>query len=192
MEFDQVILRRRSIRSYESRPVSDALLEDIIRAGLHAPSGDNLQPWYFVAVRSPAQMARLTEIMGRVAQAIEPTLYERFERHPQIARETTRFIRQMGGAPVCVLAFQLRENDGKTASAMLQGVAAAIENILLSAVDKGLGGCWLTAPLETGADAELRAAFAPGKGPLVALFTLGYPKGEPKALPRKEGRYVIV
>lgn len=192
MEFWQAVLGRRSVRAYDERPIGDALLEEVIRAGLCAPSGDNLQPWYFVAVRSRKEMKRLTQIMECVAHDIEPALQERFSRHPQVARETAGFISRLGGAPVCVLAFTLFEDDGKTATAMVQGVAAAIENMLLAAVDKGLGGCWLTAPLETGADQKLRDAFAPGKGSLVAMVTLGYPKGEAKPLPRKPGRYVLI
>ena len=52
---------------------------------------------------------------------------------------------------------------------------------MLAAVEKGLGGCWLTAPLEAAVGDELRELFAPGKGPLVAMLTIGYPAQNPKA-----------
>ena len=192
MEFQQVIQERRSIRAYESTPIPDEILEEILQDGMWAPSAVNFQPWYFVVIRSQEAMQRLTEVMGRVSRKIEPVLQERFSKHPQVVEETTHFLRQLGGAPVCILAFQLKPDYTKTESTIDQSVSAAIENILLSAVDKGLGGCWLTAPLEAGMDDELRDAFAPGKGKLVALLTLGHPAKVPNAPARKTGRYIMI
>ena len=192
MEFSHVISSRRSIRAYEDKPVSDEILQELLEAGTWAPSAVNLQPWYFVAIKSKEQMKKLVEIMGIVSQRIEPNLKERFAKHPAVVEETTRFVRQMGGAPVCILAFQYKPNYDKMDSSIVQSVAAAIENILLAAVEKGLGGCWLTAPLEAAVGDELRELFAPGKGPLVAMLTIGYPAQNPKAPTRKDGRYIII
>ena len=86
----------------------------------------------------------------------------------------------------------MKDEYEKTASTITQSVAAAIENMLLSATEKGLGSCWLTAPVEAGAGDQLREAFAPGKGELVALLTLGYPEVIPEMPKRKQGRYVIL
>lgn len=41
-----------------------------------------------------------------------------------------------------------------------------MENILLAAVDRGLGGCWMTTPVETMDDEKLREMFAPDHGEL--------------------------
>lgn len=64
--------------------------------------------------------------------------------------------------------------------------------MLLAATDKGLGSCWLTAPVEVGVAAELRDTFAPGKGNLLAVVTMGYSDQVPKTPARKEGRYTII
>lgn len=192
MEFHHIISSRRSIRIYEDKPVSDEMLKELLEAGTWAPSAVNLQPWFFVAIRSKEQLKILAEIMGIVSQKIEPNLRERFAKHPAVVEETTRFVRHMGGAPVCILAFQYRPDYDKTDSSIIQSVAAAIENILLTAVDKGLGGCWLTAPIEAEVGNELRDLFAPGKGPLVAMLTIGYPAQCPQAPARRNGRYIII
>ena len=180
------------MRSYEDRTLPAELLEEILEAGTYAPSAVNYQPWYFVAVQSQEAMEKLTEIMGRVSRKIEPTLQERFPTHPEVVAETTGFIRRLGNAPVCILAFALEPDYPKTAETIAQSVAAAIENMLLAATDRGLGSCWLTAPVETGMAAELRDTFAPGKGELLAVVTLGYAAQTPKAPPRKAGRYTII
>lgn len=57
----QAILERRATPSFEHVPIHAADLEKIIRAGLEAPSGYNLQPWRFVVVREGAQKKRLRE-----------------------------------------------------------------------------------------------------------------------------------
>ena len=192
MEFYELVKNRRSVRSYLDTPVEDSVLREILEAAAYAPSAVNLQPWYFVVIRSEEQRARLASVMEKVATDVEPNLRERFANHPHVAEESVRFIRSLGGAPVCILVFQYKPEYPKTQSTIIQSVAAAVENLLLAAADKSLGGCWMTAPIETGAGYELQALFAPGKGPLVTAITLGYPKHTPAPPARKEDRYIIL
>lgn len=55
----QAIKERRATPSFEDVPIHSADLEKIIRAGLEAPSGYNLQPWRFVVVTDREQKKRL-------------------------------------------------------------------------------------------------------------------------------------
>jgi nitroreductase len=57
----QVIKERRATPSFEDMPIHSADLEKIIRAGLEAPSGYNLQPWRFVVVRDREQKQKLSQ-----------------------------------------------------------------------------------------------------------------------------------
>jgi nitroreductase len=57
--FSQAVQERRATPSFEDVPIHNADLEKIIRAGLQAPSGYNLQPWRFVVVRDPEQKKKL-------------------------------------------------------------------------------------------------------------------------------------
>jgi len=50
MEFDDVILGRRSIRGYKPDPVPRALIEEIIGLAMRAPSSMNVQPWNFYVI----------------------------------------------------------------------------------------------------------------------------------------------
>lgn len=193
MEFKEVAMGRRSIRTYLEKPIPQDVLEEIIEAGLSAPSATNLQPWYFVVISSEVQRQKLYSIMNRVADTVEVPLRERFAKHTQVVNSTLRFLRSLGGAPTCVLAFCYKTDYPYNPDIVIQSVAAAIENILLSAVDHGIGGCWMTAPLEAMVGDELRDTFAPGKGRFIAALTLGYPEGEiPAAPPRKEGRCLFI
>src|SRR5215472_8191651 len=57
----QALRERRATVSFEDVPIHGADLEKIIRAGLEAPSGYNLQPWRFVVVRDREQKKKLRQ-----------------------------------------------------------------------------------------------------------------------------------
>ncbi len=52
-EFYHLLHKRRSIRTFSSRPVEKSVIEDIIKTAATAPSGANKQPWSFCAISSP-------------------------------------------------------------------------------------------------------------------------------------------
>ena len=54
-----VIAERRATPSFDGTPIPDTDLKKILDAGLHAPSGYNMQPWRFIVVRTPEQKKRL-------------------------------------------------------------------------------------------------------------------------------------
>ena len=50
MEFDEVLLGRRSIRGYKPDPVPKALIKEILQLAMRSPSSMNTQPWNFTVV----------------------------------------------------------------------------------------------------------------------------------------------
>jgi nitroreductase len=50
MEFDEVILGRRSIRGFKPDPVPEDLIREVVGLATRAPSSMNTQPWYFHVV----------------------------------------------------------------------------------------------------------------------------------------------
>lgn len=189
MDLKEAIYGRRSVRKYTDQAISDTDLNELLEAGTWAPSGVNLQPWYFVVCRSEEAMIRLNKIMGGTIFGLTKVLNERFKSNPEVIDETLNFVKSMGGAKVCILTFLQRDNYDEELAA-IESSAAAMQNIVLTAYSKGIASCWLTAPLHV--EDELRAEFAPDKGRLIAAITLGYPAVEPKAPKRKEGRITII
>jgi len=55
----QAIQERRATPSFDGTPMPPEDLRQILDAGLHAPSGYNLQPWRFVVVQSAEQKKKL-------------------------------------------------------------------------------------------------------------------------------------
>lgn len=59
--FSEVISARRATPSFDGSPLPDEILSKILKAGMEAPSGYNIQPWRFVVVRDKEQKQRLRE-----------------------------------------------------------------------------------------------------------------------------------
>ena len=55
----QAIRERRATTSFDGAPIPASDLRQILDAGLHMPSGYNMQPWRFIVVRGEEQKKRL-------------------------------------------------------------------------------------------------------------------------------------
>lgn len=191
MELTEAIRKRRSVRRYRDEEVSGELLKEILETACWAPSAENEQPWYYVALTSAEALRELRTTMERVADDMKVHLEELLPRHPRIVGQTTEFLRRLGGAPVCILVF-LQEDYGPLRETMLESTAASIQTMLLAAYERGLGTCWINAATNLGYGPALQERYAPDKGELVSLVTLGYPERTPIAAGRKPDRWVIL
>lgn len=59
------ISARRSIRKYKSTPVRRELIEEVLQAGMLAPSSKNRQPWRFIVASGRAKEALLDAMRRR-------------------------------------------------------------------------------------------------------------------------------
>jgi nitroreductase len=144
----EAIRLRKSVRSFEDRPVEDEKLEALLEAARLAPSASNRQEWRFVVVRDA----------------------ETREKLPSAARNQA-FV---GQAPV-VLACCAETDNHRMACGQLCypiNVAIAIDHITLAAVELGLATCWIGAFEE---DKVKRLLGIPDEIRVVELLTLGYP-----------------
>ncbi len=164
MELLEGLLTRRSVRTFAPRPVSRAVVLEILRAGAWAPSGLNSQPWRFAIVFDAA-------VRGRLAQL-------------------TRYGRILEEAPVCLPVFMDRE-AGYDEVKDLQAIGACIQNLLLAAHGLGLGAVWLGEILKSAA--EVRAVLGlPANLELMAVVAVGHPVGAVKAPARRDLAELIV
>ena len=125
MEFYDALKARRSIRQFTDRPVSADEIMKLVDAAISAPNACNMQSWHFYAVTDAAVKAKLAE---------EKAVAEWATTAPVI------FV-------VCTAAKKICERFGPIGEELfaIQDTAAAIENILLTAADMGLGGCFMGA-----------------------------------------------
>jgi len=191
MELLEAIGTRRSVRMYRPDPISRDLLEELLQAACWAPSADNAQPWYLVALTDPEELAALRADMEQVAGEVRPHLERMFPGYPQVVRDTTRFLRCLGNAPALVLIFLQHPDYPVNRDGMVESCAAAVQNLLLTAHARGLGACWVNAAAGTACGRELQRRYAPGRGEFLSMVTLGWPEKTPSPPARKPGRWVI-
>ena len=114
MTLEEAIYGRRSIRKFNDKEVPELLIRSLIDAAIHAPSACNLQGWKFLVVRKGDRKVFHNEILFHAPAII-------FVAYKNDANSTT----------------------GTLHKDYVQSAAAAIENLLLMAYNKGLGACWI-------------------------------------------------
>lgn len=151
VEFSEVMAKRRSVRHFNAKlEVSEDDLRALLDAAISAPSAGNVQPWRFTVVRSLEARERLAgALRQRWATAAPAIIVVCVDPRPCAARY----------------------GDRGEYLYSLQDTAAAAQNILLAAVDRGLASCWIGAFDED----EVRDAIGLVK-PLtpVAILPVGY------------------
>ena len=147
MEFDEVLMTRRSIRSFLDDPVDKTTVEAVLRAAMAAPSAGNQQPWHFVVVRDRATMDEIRQV------------------HEYSDMLTT--------APVCIAVcaeLALEKFEGF----WVQDTSAAMQNMLLKARDLELGSVWLGVhPIESRQEGLQRILNLPDGVVCLGLMALG-------------------
>jgi len=163
MELKEIITKRRSIRAYENRPVSEESLKNILEAARLAPSARNNQSWKFVVVREEKRRQELARAADREFVAEAPVV---------IAAVATE--------PEYIMACEV--------PSYAVDLSIAVTHMILAAVDEGLGTCWLGAFSQQRVKEILKI---PGKYRVVALLTLGFPRGEMKVKTRKSLEEIV-
>lgn len=78
----EAILNRRSIRNYQSTPVSREGIEEVLRAGVLAPSSKNRQPWKFIVVSGAAKKEMLNAMrLGLIRERGEDAMLPNSRQH---------------------------------------------------------------------------------------------------------------
>src|SRR3990167_8772120 len=139
MDFGKVIRKRKSIRSFEEKPVPKKILIEIIKDGIKAPSSENDQPWEFYVITSKKLRDKIASIMAKSL-----TIYKRdFDALPtKVKKEALEFYKNLGNCQNIIFDYTGKAKKYQMESKIM-GISAAIENIMLSAVNNNLGTCWV-------------------------------------------------
>ena len=166
----QNILTRRSVRSYQNRPVPREVLEAVLNAGLWAPSASNRQTWHFTVITDPKTIDEINE-RGKQWMANSGS-----ESHMKRAGDPNFHI--FFHAP-CLLLVSYRKEPEWNSNWGEVDTALAAQNIMLAAHAMGLGSCyigWLTPWLKSEEGSALLKKLGIEE-PLhpFHFITLGYP-----------------
>lgn len=137
-EVMNTILHRRSIRRFDSRQIEESALQEILQAGLYAPSAGGRQDMIFVV----CQDREINERLGRIKRA---------NSHPRMATAASYVSREqpsIADDPKLTNAFY----DAPTVITFfapkqflfsVDDCAVAAENMMLAADALGIGSCYI-------------------------------------------------
>ena len=164
------LLNRRSIRRYKEDQVPDELLDQVLTAGLFAPSGMNRQNIVMVAVRDKETRDQLSRLNAAVIGSDRDPFY---------------------GAPCVIVVL----GDPEIYPVVENG-SLVLGNLMNAAYSVGLGSCWIHRAKQTFETEEGKALLRKWglKENLVGIGNciLGYADESPEAKPRLDGRIVKI
>lgn len=151
MDIYEIIKKRKSVRTYKEKEIEEDKLKRILEAARLAPSASNKQEWRFVVVRDRAKIVELSA-----------------------AANSQTFI---AGAPVVIACCAETDEHVMTCGQLCYPIdlAIAIDHITLTAVEEGLGTCWIGAFSE---DKVKKLLNIPKHIRVVELLLLGYPQDD--------------
>jgi len=123
MNVYEATIKRRTIRRFKQKPIPLETLKKLVNAGRLAPSSANLQPIEYIVIDGSDLVQKVFETLkwaGYISPAGNPPPGER------------------PVAYIIVLADK-KKNPGNCE----RDAAAAIENMILVAMEEGIGSCWL-------------------------------------------------
>lgn len=187
MEFGEVVRRRRMVRNYTDEPVDPAALERILEAGMRIPSAGFSQGVFLVAVTDEAtrsEIARLCDEEEYVAAGFDPWV-SRAPVHVLVcvsaAVYADRYSEPDKGGPDSPLA---KAENWPVPYWWVDG-GAAMQNVLLAAVDEGLGAGFLGSHRM----AEIKELLGvPDDVSPIGLVTIGHPAPDRRSGSLKRGR----
>lgn len=163
MDVIEAIHSRRSIRSFEPRAVARELIEAIVWDAAQAPPPmRGLKPWSFHIFQGVERIAGYGERAKQYAKDNHPD-------EPGWAWTERPEFEVFWGAPVIVVI-----------SGRLEDCCRAGQNLMLSAHARGLGTCWVGAPMLWLKTEQVRAELGfSGEQSPESVLCLGYPKSVP-------------
>ena len=166
----QCLLNRKSTKSYTDQQVPDELLDQVLEAGLYAPTGRNNQNVVCVAVRDKKVRDRLCLLNVEILGTNSDPFY---------------------GAPCVIVVFA-----DSTGTTWVEDGSLVLGNMMNAAEALGLGSCWVHRArqmFETPDGKDLMKQWGlPETMKGIGNCILGYADQKPAAKPRKENRIIKI
>ena len=165
MELREAMLKRRSVRKFESTPVPMEMIDTILHAAMSGPTACNKQTWEFYVVTSKEKLDAL--------------------------KRSSRFMGFDAPLAIVVCGNLSRALPLKFSEYWIQDCSAAAENILLTVTDLGLGAVWCGAhPQKRVVDAIRECLSLSEKEIPLNIIYIGYPGEDPEPCDRYDAKKV--
>lgn len=188
----KTIIHRRAIRRFDGRQIEEGTLEQVLEAGLYAPSAGGRQGVIFAVCQKPEVNLRLGRIKRANAHPHMASGANYVSREQPSIADDPNITNAFYDAPTVITLFA-----PKNFLFAAEDCAVAAENMMLAADSLGIGSCYLGQGWEAFADPYgqeiLRQWGIRTDYYAVMQLLLGYPRENdphPAAKPRREGRII--
>lgn len=166
MQLDECIKGRRSVRAYTDEPVSKEQMDEVLEAGVWAPTGMAKEPWRFIIIEDKSLIKLVSDETKMLIQKFMPVYAQRFQTEKDIICYE---------APTLVLV--CTEKDPQWEHVNLLDSVLAAQNMFLKAYELGLGTCYMGfVELLNNKPDVLKKIGVPDNLQLMVPFVLGHPK----------------
>lgn len=158
MDLSEIIRSRRSVRNYTGEEIPEEKVNEILNAGLLAPSGRNLQSGEFIVVRDKEMLEKLSMCRLHGSQILANA-----------------------DAAIIVVADSVKQD------VWVEDASISMTLMHLMADSLGIGSCWIQGRLRTSPEGEStedyirRLVGFPEGYSLEAILSLGMPQNHPEA-----------
>jgi nitroreductase len=166
-DIKELFRSQRAIRNFTDEDVPEALVEQVLTAAIHGPSGSNTQPWHFIVIRDPA-------IKQAVSEAYEEARAENYrDRAPAVGGPR----QPLSAAPVLIVACVNTPASGQAGFQTGASIYPSVQNLMLAARVLGLGTVLTT--LHRRRKARIHEILGiPANVESAAIIPLGWPDRE--------------
>jgi nitroreductase len=182
------IKKRRSVKKIKKKDIDKEIIEKILKAGICAPSPKNNQPWKFVVLTGGSKN-ELVKIINNGFENIKDSFGLLIDEKNFLSSAQATF-KIMEQAPVVILVINTENKYGEKQTpvkkffemANVLSIGASIENMLLAALEYGIGSLWIGDIYYT---AEEINKWLETNGQITAAVAMGYPDENPPQVKRK-------
>lgn len=180
MDLKRLFAERRSVRTFEDRPVPNRLLDELLSAAVNAPSGGNIQPVSIVVLTDEQSRADLAEMVGG----------QPWVRNAPVALVfCVDFHRVKRWAEALDVEFRTERSLGAFLIAYADLMCAA-QSVVIAAEAKGLGSVYV-GTVQSGMDAVRERFGMPDCVAPMMVLSLGYPRHVPRKIPKLSLRDIV-
>jgi nitroreductase/NAD-dependent dihydropyrimidine dehydrogenase PreA subunit len=207
--FEKLLLERRSIRNFKTKPVPETLLRRVLEAGRFAPSAGNCQPWKFIVITDKNLIKELNDATRNLLGQAHDTYLDDAKVQELVPIHESIMVPGLWDPRIIVggmgsfskgekppfldaTAIILLCGDKRAGSGPQINYGICGQNMVLAAVSLGLGACWIGWTGLLNGNPEITARLGiqdPWEiGPSIVV---GYPKFKQHGMVSRQYRPVI-
>lgn len=180
------IYKRRAVRSYGKKNISNDILNSLLDAAVHAPTAMHQEPWAFAVIQDQNLLRRISDCAKKLLIQEKQNTASPFE-DKFLDHFTRPDFNIFYNADALVVIYGKSDRPFINADCWL-----AAENIMLAACYMGLGSCVIGLAVEALNSKDLKEELKiPDNLTAFAPIILGYPNGEVPLVTRKKPNIIV-